>query len=695
MAAARGPSGCDLCQPLDAQQKGASFGVSKVLDPAGAYSEPDWAIGLGFATWNTAAQEWRYQPGSPDPADVLNYSRGADTTADDSASAQTWDANVDSYGVTVTVAAGNSGPDPRTINTPALAYNVIGVGAYCCSSSPDHTTDSVPAWSSRGPTVAGRKKPDLVAPGDGQLAYVLYQSTGQLWKYDSGTSYAAPQVAAGATLLAGAGIRDPKVVKAILIDSARQGRSGPGEPWGSQTGWQPDFGWGELDLDAAYRERLNFATGHVPATGARFFKATAQAPGDRATLVWHRRASPCTVPRTGCAYDVASGYHVYTLANLDLTAYAASTGAVQSSSTSTVDNVEQVRTQTAGDVVYKVTAGGVDGPAGEPFALAATRQLTELATPRPNVALTTSAGSVAVPTAQTVTVDATVSNPSPDLAAPATQATLELPAGVELVAGAPTQSLGTLNKQGIPGATKSASWTVRGTADGLKQLKATAATTLYGSTLTGSAGTVIDIDAAGPHVTLTAPSGTTRDHALNVAWGGTDPAGVASYDVEVSLNGAPYAGWLGATTAASATYVGAPGNRYRFRVRARDGFGNVSPFTASDQEIEIAAAPPTGGATSKPPPSARPTPEMRLVGTTRKGRYLRIRGLVAIDATGDIAIVSAARGKTRRYAARINHGSFRARVALPKRARKTRLTLRYPGDARFAPQTVRLTVRAR
>jgi hypothetical protein len=695
MAVAQGPTGCTICTAADAMQKGTAFGVGKVLDPAGAYSESDWAMGLGFTAWNTAEQAWQHQPGAIDPAQVLNYSRGAETAKDDDTSSQGWDAAVDGYGVTVSVAAGNSGPAPRTINTPATAYNVIAVAAYCCSSAVDHSADSVPAWSSRGPTAAGRKKPDLVAPAGGQLADAQYQTSGSLWKSQSGTSYAAPQVAAGATLLAGAGIRDPKVVKAILIDSARQGRSGPGEPWGSQTGWQPDFGWGELDLDAAYRERLNFATGNVPANGARFFKATAQAPGDRATLVWHRRASPCTVPRTGCAYDIASGYHVYTLSNLDLTAYAASTGAVQSSSTSAIDNVEQVRTQTAGDVVYKVTAGGVDGPTGEPFALAATRQLTELAAPRPNVALTTSAGSAAVPTTQTVTVDATVSNPSPDLTAPATQATLELPPGVELVAGAPTQLLGTLNKQGLPGATKSATWTVRGTADGLKQLKATAATTVYGSTLTGSAASTLTVDAAGPHVTLTAPAGTTRDHALNVVWGGTDPAGVASYDVEVSLNGAPYTAWISATTAASATYVGSPGNRYRFRVRARDGFGNVSPFIASDHEIEIAAAPPTGGATSKPPPSARQTPDMRLVATTRKGRYLRIRGLVAIDATGEIAIASTARGKTGRYAARIRSGSFQARLALPKRARKTRLTLRYPGDARFAPQTIRLTVRAR
>jgi serine protease AprX len=291
MAVSQGPSSCGLCGASDSQEIGVAHKVSKVLDPAGAGAETDWAAGVPYYWYDTSVGSWRLQAGASDPAQVINYSRGSDTDTDDSLVAQAVDATIESYGVTMSVAAGNSGPQPRTINDPALAFNVIGVGAFSGGGTTDPSDDSVFSWSSRGPTVGGRKKPDLVAVGDGSLAYSYYQSTGQLWKYDTGTSYAAPQVGAGAILLAGAGIRDPKVVKAILINSARPGRATPASSMGTQTGWQPDWGWGEMNLDAAFHQRLNFARGDVPADGARFFRATAQAPSDRATLVWHRRVA--------------------------------------------------------------------------------------------------------------------------------------------------------------------------------------------------------------------------------------------------------------------------------------------------------------------------------------------------------------------------------------------------------------------
>src|SRR5439155_15268425 len=261
-----------------------------------------------------------------------------------------------------------------------------------------------------------------------------FESTGKLWKYDTGTSYAAPQVGGGAILLAGGGIRDPKVVKAILIDSARPGRVTPASSMGTQTGWQPDWGWGELNLDAAYRERLNFARDQVRANGATFFRATAQAPGDRATLAWNRRVADCQPLRQGCYYDTTSGFRVYTLSNLDLTAYDTATGTPLAASTSTVDNVEQVRVPAPGSVIYKVGAGEVDGPSGEPFAIAATRPLVPLATPQPSITVGLSRQGP-VPPNTTVTVTASVANPSSDLTADNAQATLVVPAGVELVMG--------------------------------------------------------------------------------------------------------------------------------------------------------------------------------------------------------------------------------------------------------------------
>lgn len=68
-------------------------------------------------------------------------------------------------GVTVVVAAGNSGPTTGTIMKPGDDPLVVTVGAYDDKADSVPTNDTVPAWSSQGPTATGLAKPDLVAPG--------------------------------------------------------------------------------------------------------------------------------------------------------------------------------------------------------------------------------------------------------------------------------------------------------------------------------------------------------------------------------------------------------------------------------------------------------------------------------------------------------------------------------------------------
>jgi hypothetical protein len=602
----------------------------------------------------------------------------------------------------MTIAAGNSGPSQRTVNDPAIAFNDLSVGAFSGGGTSDPSDDTVFGWSSRGPTVGGRKKPDLVAVGDGGLAYSYYETTGKLWKYDTGTSYAAPQVGGGALLLAGAGIRDPKVVKAILINSARPGRATPSAPMGTQAGWLPDWGWGELNLDAAYRERLNFARGDIAGDTARFFRANVQSPGDRATLVWHRRVADCQPLRQGCYYDTNSGFRVYTLSNLDLTEYDATTGAERGTSASTVDNVEQVRSAAPGTVVYKVAAGQVDGPLGEPFAIAATREVTPLATPRPTTSLTLDATN-AKRAGDPVRVDATVANPSPDLTAENAQVTLTLPAGVELVTGQQTQPLGTLQKQGSAGDRATASWTVRGTTDGLKQLIASASATRYGSTFRSSATSSFSVDARPPAVTVSAAA-PASPHTIDFAWGGSDDSGVTRFDIESNVNGGPFSPWLTATTATSGQLAVTTGNRYRVRVRATDTLGNTSPFVLSD-EVPVAgtgdqsSAPPPNPADNHPPASRAQSPQLRIAAVRMKGRRLIVRGSVATGASGKIAGVWIGRVQGSRRSARSNTYAhlrgFRLAFDLPRRARRGRLTVTYVGNRHFATQVLHATVRSR
>ena len=97
---------------------------------------------------------------------VLNLSWGTQSSQDPSvdplnaAVQRLWQ-----QGVVVVVAAGNDGPRAGTVTKPADDPMVLTVGAYDDKADSDPRNDALAAWSSRGPTVAGVAKPDLVAPG--------------------------------------------------------------------------------------------------------------------------------------------------------------------------------------------------------------------------------------------------------------------------------------------------------------------------------------------------------------------------------------------------------------------------------------------------------------------------------------------------------------------------------------------------
>jgi spore germination protein YaaH/flagellar hook assembly protein FlgD len=72
------------------------------------------------------------------------------------------------------------------------------------------------------------------------------------------------------------------------------------------------------------------------------------------------------------------------------------------------------------------------------------------------------------------------------------------------------------------------------------------------------------------------------NEGFGVGWSGVDDwHGVASYDLEVSTDGGPWLAWISATRATSDVWMGADGHTYAFRVRARDGAGNVSAWNVS------------------------------------------------------------------------------------------------------------------
>ncbi|MEM4679800.1 MAG: S8 family serine peptidase [Thermofilaceae archaeon] len=100
------------------------------------------------------AMEWSYHKG----ANIINMSIGTEDETMCRDIMATIARELVARGVVVVVAAGNSGPRSRSIESPGCSPFVITVGAV--------TKDGVLAeYSSRGPTQELLMKPDLVAPG--------------------------------------------------------------------------------------------------------------------------------------------------------------------------------------------------------------------------------------------------------------------------------------------------------------------------------------------------------------------------------------------------------------------------------------------------------------------------------------------------------------------------------------------------
>jgi subtilisin family serine protease len=81
-------------------------------------------------------------------------------------------------GIAVVAAAGNAGPDVETIGSPGNVPYIITVGAVTDSWTPDTRDDDyIPDFSSRGPTLTGDVKPDIVGLGGHITGLIHPQST--------------------------------------------------------------------------------------------------------------------------------------------------------------------------------------------------------------------------------------------------------------------------------------------------------------------------------------------------------------------------------------------------------------------------------------------------------------------------------------------------------------------------------------
>lgn len=154
-------------------------------------------------------------------ARVISNSWGAQTDGVLGPMAYYYDWLVYNYGVTVVFAAGNNVSAP--VYDPAVAYNVISVGSFNDKNTGSIWWDDEMSYFSSyiNPPSSDREEPDVVAPGDD----IISTTTFSPWvgNMGSGTSYAAPHVSGGISLLINKtpalGVW-PEAVRAIMMASA-------------------------------------------------------------------------------------------------------------------------------------------------------------------------------------------------------------------------------------------------------------------------------------------------------------------------------------------------------------------------------------------------------------------------------------------------------------------------------------------
>jgi len=144
-----------------------------------------------FITAIHEAMKWRPH--------AVNISMGSEMTSDGGDPVSIYADRLAVVSV-VACAAGNGGPRPLSIGAPACGREVLAVGAVNMRMRP---------WSSssRGPTLDGRFKPDIVAP----TGYQLERGGARL----IGTSFSTPLATAAAALLYSA-LPRPRLVRRLV-----------------------------------------------------------------------------------------------------------------------------------------------------------------------------------------------------------------------------------------------------------------------------------------------------------------------------------------------------------------------------------------------------------------------------------------------------------------------------------------------
>ncbi|PJD92895.1 MAG: protease [Legionella sp.] len=290
-----------------------------------------------------------------------------------------------------------------TLTSPADNYNALTVANMnptvrkdgLSYQTADRAQHAIRYTSSRGPTLNGRRKPDITAPGndtrtcapDDTVYPFTYTSSMNFhdgYRLMGGTSSAAPHVGGAILLLQDAGIRNPIAAKALLLNSADawtdNGVAGPEDPQHPYQGghaavmgseWNPTYGWGYMNMQKAFDQRSHLVEERLTTnTPVREYKISLPI-GGKVTLVHERRV----------------GYNAdnteWRLSHLSLELYDADTLQLLAADDSAIDTVHQIancvkhkgdlrcsdETKTIQAIVRVKLLSAIEGSDDEPFAL--------------------------------------------------------------------------------------------------------------------------------------------------------------------------------------------------------------------------------------------------------------------------------------------------------------------------------------
>jgi hypothetical protein len=451
----------------DSTYQGVAYGMRDMIDAKFGYDTTDT---LGGGDWGDFMEvtDWAIQTAG---ADILSLSFGGPGfTNGNSGPPRFIDAVIDDLGVPIAVAAGNDGPGAGTVGIPADAFNILAVGSINDGNSDSRVGDILSGFSSRGPLDDGRIKPDVVAPGQNIISANQNWESANDFVTMSGTSMAAPHVAAALLLMMN--YTDdptlfPAVYKALMINHA--------EGWGA-TSPNNATGWGYIDMD----KTLTWMDYHIEGTvndglRYRFYQGSASA-GDKATLVWHKHSV-----YIGASYP----FQHWPPNDLDLYVYEMPSRTQLGYSSFALNNVEQLEFDTdRPNIVFKVRAfGDIDGVINEPFSLAVMGSYNEIAPPSYIVNVDAPA---TVLFGATFDIFANITNVG-DLEGWNVNGRLNLPAGLTLMSGPNPSLLGNLPN----GSTAMVSWQVRADAVGGQILSVDGYSTSLGETFLNNSGPVI------------------------------------------------------------------------------------------------------------------------------------------------------------------------------------------------------------